>query len=70
MAVTTADRHAAARLAAGAIVGFGPRGLNARLDITFGRLPGTAIMYLGYARRLDDSGAPASAPSPASVATT
>jgi ubiquinone biosynthesis O-methyltransferase len=30
--------------------GLGPRGINRRLDITFGRLPSKQIMYMGYAR--------------------
>lgn len=30
-------------------VGFGPRGLDARGDFTFGRLPTTAVLYLGQA---------------------
>jgi ubiquinone biosynthesis O-methyltransferase len=30
--------------------GLGPRGLNRRLDITFGALPGKQIMYMGSAR--------------------
>jgi 2-polyprenyl-6-hydroxyphenyl methylase/3-demethylubiquinone-9 3-methyltransferase len=33
----------------GRFAGMGPRGLNRRLDITFGRLPTTAIQYLGQA---------------------
>ncbi|MEL7213787.1 MAG: bifunctional 2-polyprenyl-6-hydroxyphenol methylase/3-demethylubiquinol 3-O-methyltransferase UbiG [Pseudomonadota bacterium] len=35
----------------GALTGLGPRGINKRLDFTFGRLPGTAIIYMGTARR-------------------
>lgn len=31
-------------------IGFGPRGLDARGDFTFGRLPTTAVLYLGQAR--------------------
>ncbi len=34
----------------GRFVGLGPRGLNRRLDFTFGRLPTTAISYMGHAR--------------------
>ena len=34
----------------GRMVGLGPRGLDAKLDITFGRLPSKAILYLGHAR--------------------
>ncbi len=30
--------------------GLGPRGINRRLDIVFGRLPGKQIMYMGHAR--------------------
>ena len=33
------------------ITGLGPRGLNRRGDITFGRLPLTAILYMGTARK-------------------
>ena len=35
----------------GALTGLGPRGINRRLDFTFGRLPGTAIIYMGTARK-------------------
>ena len=35
---------------AGQFVGLGPRGINRRLDFTFGRLPSVQIMYLGHAR--------------------
>ena len=31
-------------------VGLGPVGLNRRLDVVFGRLPSTAVMYMGGAR--------------------
>lgn len=31
-------------------VGFGPRGLDAQGDFTFGRLPTLAVLYLGWAR--------------------
>jgi 2-polyprenyl-6-hydroxyphenyl methylase/3-demethylubiquinone-9 3-methyltransferase len=34
----------------GRFVGLGPRGLNRRLDFTFGRLQTTAISYMGHAR--------------------
>jgi len=44
------DKLAARGLRAGPLVGFGPRGLDRRLDLTFGRLPFTAIMYIGHAR--------------------
>ena len=33
--------------------GLGPRGLNRQLDITFGRVPSKAILYLGHARLTD-----------------
>jgi 2-polyprenyl-6-hydroxyphenyl methylase/3-demethylubiquinone-9 3-methyltransferase len=33
----------------GPLVGLGPRGLNRRLDVTFGRLPSVQIMYMGHA---------------------
>ena len=36
--------------AVGRMVGLGPRGLDGRLDITFGRVPSKAILYLGHAR--------------------
>jgi 2-polyprenyl-6-hydroxyphenyl methylase/3-demethylubiquinone-9 3-methyltransferase len=36
--------------AVGRMVGLGPRGLDAKLDITFGRVPSKAILYLGHAR--------------------
>lgn len=31
------------------LAGFGPKGLNRRFDLTFGRLPTTAITYIGHA---------------------
>ena len=34
----------------GPMTGLGPRGLNHKLDITFGRVPSNAILYLGHAR--------------------
>jgi 2-polyprenyl-6-hydroxyphenyl methylase/3-demethylubiquinone-9 3-methyltransferase len=37
----------------GRFTGLGPRGLTRRGDFTFGRLPGTAIIYMGTARRPD-----------------
>ena len=37
-------------LAVGPLVGLGPRGINRRLDFTFGRLPSVQIMYMGHAR--------------------
>jgi 2-polyprenyl-6-hydroxyphenyl methylase/3-demethylubiquinone-9 3-methyltransferase len=36
--------------AVGPMTGLGPRGLDRRLDITFGRVPTTAILYAGHAR--------------------
>ena len=33
-----------------AVAGLGPRGINRHLDIAFGRLPSTRIMYMGHAR--------------------
>ena len=36
--------------ALGQLVGLGPRGINRRLDFTFGRLPSVQIMYMGHAR--------------------
>ncbi len=41
----------AAGLAPGRFTGLGPRGLTRRGDMTFGRLPGTAIIYMGTARK-------------------
>lgn len=35
----------------GKLTGLGPRGINKRFDLTFGRLPGTAIIYMGTARK-------------------
>jgi 2-polyprenyl-6-hydroxyphenyl methylase / 3-demethylubiquinone-9 3-methyltransferase len=40
-----------AGLVPGTFTGLGPRGLNHRLDLTFGRLPLTAILYMGTARK-------------------
>ena len=34
----------------GRMTGLGPRGLNRQFDITFGRVPTRAILYLGHAR--------------------
>jgi 2-polyprenyl-6-hydroxyphenyl methylase/3-demethylubiquinone-9 3-methyltransferase len=34
----------------GPMVGLGPRGLDRRFDITFGRVPTKAVLYLGHAR--------------------
>ncbi len=38
-------------LKSGPFTGLGPRGVNKRLDLTFGQLPLTAILYMGSARR-------------------
>lgn len=40
-----------AGLVPGRFIGLGPRGLNRRLDLTFGPLPLTAILYMGIARK-------------------
>lgn len=40
-----------AGLVPGPTAGLGPRGLNRRLDLTFGPLPLTAILYMGIARK-------------------
>ena len=40
-----------AGLVPGPITGLGPRGINRRLDLTFGPLPLTAILYMGIARK-------------------
>ncbi len=42
-----------AGLIPGPFTGLGPRGLNRRLDLTFGPLPLTLILYLGLARKPD-----------------
>lgn len=42
-----------AGLVPGPFTGLGPRGVNRRLDLTFGRLPLTAILYMGVARKPD-----------------
>ena len=36
-------------LTVGPLVGLGPRGINRRLDFTFGKLPSVHIMYMGHA---------------------
>ena len=41
----------------GKMVGLGPRGITARGDFTFGRVPGTMIIYMGTARKTDQTGA-------------
>ena len=38
-------------LVPGPMTGLGPRGLNRRLDLTFGPLPTTMILYMGLARK-------------------
>ncbi len=40
-----------AGLVPGRFTGLGPRGINRRGDLTFGRLPLTAILYMGIARK-------------------
>ncbi|MCC1481592.1 bifunctional 2-polyprenyl-6-hydroxyphenol methylase/3-demethylubiquinol 3-O-methyltransferase UbiG [Roseibaca sp. Y0-43] len=40
-----------AGLEPGRFTGLGPRGINPRLDLTFGPLPLTAILYMGSARK-------------------
>ncbi|PLL13652.1 3-demethylubiquinone-9 3-O-methyltransferase [Tabrizicola sp. TH137] len=42
---------AGAGLVPGPITGLGPRGVNRRLDLTFGPLPLTLILYIGLARK-------------------
>ncbi len=46
-------RHAiqGAGLVPGPVTGLGPRGVNRRLDLTFGPLPLTAVLYMGIARK-------------------
>ena len=54
MFIRPAELHGAmerAGLAPGPVTGLGPRGVNRRGDITFGRLPLTAILYMGVARK-------------------
>lgn len=41
----------AAGLVPGPLTGLGPRGVNRRLDLTFGQLPLTTILYMGLARK-------------------
>lgn len=45
-----------AGLVPGPITGLGPRGVNRRLDLTFGPLPVTAILYMGLARKPEAPG--------------
>jgi len=40
-----------AGLVAGRFTGLGPRGINRRGDLTFGRLPLTTVLYMGFARK-------------------
>lgn len=40
-----------AGLVVGPITGLGPRGINSRLDLTFGPLPLSLILYMGLARK-------------------
>ena len=40
-----------AGLVPGVVTGLGPRGINRRLDLTFGPLPLTGILYMGIARK-------------------
>jgi len=40
-----------AGLVPGATTGLGPHGINRRLDLTFGPLPLTAVLYMGIARK-------------------
>ena len=43
-----------AGLMPGAFTGLGPRGMTRRGDFTFGRLPGTMIIYMGTARKPEE----------------
>jgi 2-polyprenyl-6-hydroxyphenyl methylase/3-demethylubiquinone-9 3-methyltransferase len=40
-----------AGLVPGKVTGLGPRGVNRRLDLTFGPFPLTAVLYMGVARK-------------------
>jgi 2-polyprenyl-6-hydroxyphenyl methylase/3-demethylubiquinone-9 3-methyltransferase len=42
-----------AGLVPGPVTGLGPRGVNRRLDLTFGPVPLTAILYMGIAHKPD-----------------
>ncbi len=44
-----------AGLAPGAFTGLGPRGVNRRGDLIFGRLPFTGVLYMGVARKPQDA---------------
>ncbi|MFU8865143.1 MAG: bifunctional 2-polyprenyl-6-hydroxyphenol methylase/3-demethylubiquinol 3-O-methyltransferase UbiG [Rhodobacterales bacterium] len=54
MFITPAELRAGLRgagMVPGRFTGLGPRGINRRGDLTFGRLPLTAILYMGIARK-------------------
>ena len=54
MFITPAELRAGLRgagLVPGRFTGLGPRGINRRGDLTLGRLPLTAILYMGIARK-------------------
>lgn len=54
MFITPTELRAGLRgagLVPGRFTGLGPRGINGRGDLTFGRLPLTAILYMGIARK-------------------
>ena len=58
MFIRPAELRAAMQVAGlvpGATTGLGPRGINRRLDLTFGPLPLTAILYMGIARKPVDA---------------
>lgn len=58
MFITPAELRAAMRMAGlqpGPFTGLGPRGMNRRLDLTFGPLPLTAILYMGTARKPEET---------------
>ncbi|WP_424974795.1 bifunctional 2-polyprenyl-6-hydroxyphenol methylase/3-demethylubiquinol 3-O-methyltransferase UbiG [Dinoroseobacter sp. S124A] len=50
------DALSGAQFEVGAFTGLGPRGITRRGDFTFGRLPGTAIIYMGTARKPERTG--------------
>ena len=59
MFIKPAELRAAMQVAGlvpGATTGLGPRGINRRLDLTFGPLPLTSILYMGIARKPVDAG--------------
>jgi len=45
------DKLREAGLQPGPLQGLGPRGLDRRLDLTFGWFPTTHVMYIGHARK-------------------